>query len=850
MRIPNYITFFYLLIIVGVGTGCGTTSTLKDNELLLQSHPGYERVPDKGVTHYYTEGSTKKRIKPGKLTVEYDDLWEATKTKPNRTILFFKPYLNLYNLGVYIRDKDHPLEKLYYKFSSLDNLPDRIADVLINTAGEPPVVIDTAALNADARNIESLYFSKGFFHANVGYRIDTIIGEYENDRAKVAFLVEENEMYLWDSVRIEAQEPFVSKLLEASKGESLLKRGERYDEEKLTNERNRITAFLRNRGFYKFTPSVISYKIDTNPGRKPRILPENKTDSLCKALSVVIDIPGSHQLYKVRNVRMLLEPPQVGLTDIPFQVPNGMVPDWLREELEIPGNVLNEPLGIDFVIYRSLLGKVNVQFLDQLVAMRPGNYWSTENERRTQRRLQDLGVFKYVLLKYVPDDSLGVLDIEIQAQFTQRYSFKAGLEGFTRNDQVLQSQLPGIGGEVKFTDRYVFRGAEHLDLTGSGNIAFYRAGRSQPLQVFYEFGVKAELSYPRFLLPFQGNVDLTRFSPRTGLQFNLNSQHRNEYDRLQLGLNWNYSWFHSSLNQKSRSSISPYIVNLIRSRLSDQFRDQILGIESNFLRSFVELDFKSRFSSRFNYKFTYSDYGTSKIKPTNYVQPVFEFGGNTPYLIDRLSNWDGSFTDGRIDSVYYGQFVKLSTELKRRIPFNNKKQELVFRAFTGVAVPWNFTTQVPFDARFFSGGTNSMRAWQSNSLGPGGYSSTELDGVTNDFEFLISPGGEFVLEFNAEYRFNVYKFIELAIFSDVGNVWFLPGSSFQFPSGTLSRDFYRQLGWDAGLGVRLDFSFFIFRVDLAQQIYAPDLGDFVVKSFPRGLGANRFQVNFGIGYPF
>lgn len=143
-----------------------------------------------------------------------------------------------------------------------------------------------------------------------------------------------------------------------------------------------------------------------------------------------------------------------------------------------------------------------------------------------------------------------------------------------------------------------------------------------------------------------------------------------------------------------------------------------------------------------------------------------------------------------------------------------------------------------------------MRGWQSNTLGPGVFSdSTNGEGRSGQ-GFLLSPGGEFVFETNLEFRADVYKWIKLAIFSDIGNVWFLPGSAVDFEGGQLSKETVLQLGIDAGIGIRLDFDFFLFRIDFAKQVYAPDVQRFVIKSLKDNLGGNRFQLNFGIGYPF
>ena len=71
-----------------------------------------------------------------------------------------------------------------------------------------------------------------------------------------------------------------------------------------------------------------------------------------------------------------------------------------------------------------------------------------------------------------------------------------------------------------------------------------------------------------------------------------------------------------------------------------------------------------------------------------------------------------------------------------------------------------------------------------------------------------------------------------------------PGGKFNFDS------FLGELAMDAGLGLRLDFSYFIFRVDIAQRITDPALP--VGGRFVPGSTKAWFKpvANLGIGYPF
>lgn len=843
---------------------CSSTMHLQPGQYLLQKN-----ISVVGMEEELVKDTTGKSILPRftknrKVKIDKDLVYSAIKTKENKRMVFVKTYLHLYNIGVSLQKNDYSFERLFRRFFPENKIIDSIAVSLVDHIGEPPVLIDTTALREDISNVESVYFSRGYFHPQVFCSFDTSNALLNPQKISVTFHVRENDAYILDQVDyVNVTEPSI---LERIRAVSPLKPGDNYNEDNLVREREQITNVMRNLGYYKFSLSDVDIDLDTLPRVVKGTQPNDKRVKQFKPIHAKVTLSDTLVQYRIGNIRMLIEPAEIRLSDIPYAIDAGTISDSMRKVLNLPRRVLSDSLYLKAQLYDRTINSVNLNFLTRLIRFQPGRLFSIDTERRTQSQLQGIGIFKYVVIQYTVDEATHLIDVQIQTRLHKRYQVKAGLEGFTQNDPVLQSQLPGFGGNISLKDKMLFRSAENFNLSGKGNMSFYRPGSNEGLEVFYELGLTASFTVPRMVAPVFKDIIALKFSPSTSFTLNLKSQQRTEYNRTIFGLNWNYTWLHSSTNQKRRSSLSPYVINLISSRLSPTFASQIQAIDNNFLKQFIALDFSSRFSSRFSYKYTFSDYSSTRARPTQFFQPVFEFGGNTPYLIDRFVLRDGSFTDHRMvvpfrsslfgqqqggnDTISYGQFAKVSLEYKLYVPIG-KKVEFVWRGFTGVSDPWNYTGTTPFDARFFSGGTTSMRAWQSNTLGPGTFNRNEnLSGDGLRFEYLISPGGEVIFETNAELRLNVYKYLELAFFSDAGNVWFLPSSSFGTPSGILSRKNITQLGWDAGVGFRLDFSFLIFRVDIAQQIYAPDLQDFVVKSFPRDLGANRWQVNFGIGYPF
>jgi outer membrane protein assembly factor BamA len=60
-----------------------------------------------------------------------------------------------------------------------------------------------------------------------------------------------------------------------------------------------------------------------------------------------------------------------------------------------------------------------------------------------------------------------------------------------------------------------------------------------------------------------------------------------------------------------------------------------------------------------------------------------------------------------------------------------------------------------------------------------------------------------------------------ALFVDAGNVWTYNNTELYGSQGQFTKDFYKQIAIGGGLGLRLDFSFLVLRVDLATPFRKP-----------------------------
>ena len=105
------------------------------------------------------------------------------------------------------------------------------------------------------------------------------------------------------------------------------------------------------------------------------------------------------------------------------------------------------------------------------------------------------------------------------------------------------------------------------------------------------------------------------------------------------------------------------------------------------------------------------------------------------------------------------------------------------------------------------------------------------------------------LEANLELRFPVWGMIHGATFFDLGNIWYIRHYSGESEDTVFHFDrFYKQLGFNTGLGLRFDNKFAVLRLDWGIQLHNPNnpSGERWIHNFKW----KNTALNFGVGYPF
>lgn len=204
---------------------------------------------------------------------------------------------------------------------------------------------------------------------------------------------------------------------------------------------------------------------------------------------------------------------------------------------------------------------------------------------------------------------------------------------------------------------------------------------------------------------------------------------------------------------------------------------------------------------------------------------------------------DGDYESYDIFGIKYAQYARASLELSHKYPFG-RNLAIATRLYGGAAIAYSNSTSVPFDRLFYSGGSNSMRGWSPRTLGPG---SSEIP----EDDLYPSQVGDMKLEANIEFRFPIWGMFHGATFLDVGNIWYLSNSSGVDDESSIfyAKSFYKQLGFNTGVGLRVDIQFVVIRLDWGIQLHNPNepMGDrWVINNFK----LSNTALNFGVGYPF
>jgi len=489
------------------------------------------------------------------------------------------------------------------------------------------------------------------------------------------------------------------------------------------------------------------------------------------------------------------------------------------------------------------------------------NYYKEYYADRTYNRLLQLGIFAIIkpVIEEVPGNQIVVHYYLVPAE-KQSYSFQPRATN--------ANGLLGVSASVNYANKNLFRSGWITTLTFSGGF------ESQPT-VFqdntstnqsanfntFEIGPTLKFDIPGLFPVNVAKLD-KRQRPRTILSTAYNYQNRPDFSRGVFQLNYLWKFYVGKTQVVSVGLPGASVIKFVTLNPQPAFTARLEALNDQFLKNaysdqFIWEDLK------FVYEYDNRDSDKKKPRLRLTFNATFNAAGNLLYYGFRHSQAQDTNGKYYLLGVGYSQFALLDTKFITYYEVN-KKHTLAFRIFTGAGQPYkNTTTSLPYDYSFFGGGSNDNRGWSARTLGPGAY-KYYLD-PTRTFTQI----GDIRLGGSIEYRLGKGKLIQSAVFLDAGNIWTV-NNDVNRPGSRFSPSWYKELGVAVGYGIRLDFDFFIFRVDLGFPIRNPGLpygsrwvwdgrGDYFTEIANAGLTADQIadiprpffpKFHIGIGLPF
>ena len=746
-------------------SACSPTRALKDNQYMLLRN----NVDVKGA--------------PG---TDFDDLKSYCRPIPNNrflTIFLVKP--RLYAMGLPTVDKNGQIKDSKTK------------KWLREKVGEPPVLLDSSEIDNSINQLQIVMKQSGYFDADISYHVRH--NKHNPKKVKVNYSIQANEPYRISSITYNIDIPEYKKIIILNKDETLLSPGMLYNETVISNELTRIINLIRDEGYYYVEKSIISCEVSYDPPQDSL-----NTNPHTVSLEIIMKIPSSDNasryLYKYTYHNVYIFPNHSSINNfvqqydtVSFHSRNKS--DHTRYLFITPHyNWLEKPLK-DF----------HYGTLADAIYSKRGIPYSQIVRRRSSQAIGQLDNFSYYSIEYKENEKL--LDTVNRTGALDSYFYLTPMKIHSIGGQLdLRNDKSAIS--FTYTNRNIFKGAEHLTINVSGGYFYYSLSnlfRHNTTYAYPEFGLGATLTFPKlFLFKRTQKVTGIRYSTSVNASVNYNGLYR----RLMYNIGMTYNW---SPTYYLNHSVTPIDISTINN--SDRRAARLLNYD-NYPDSYQN-KFGKYFLLSFKYSMNYLvPFDITRNRHNMRISINFESSGLLLKGLNALITPDHRWTLGRnrLDSIgyAYSTFEKLEATWHYTYKINTNNA-IATRFSAGGIIPIDKDSYIPYERGFYLGTSNSMRGWGYRGLGPGAYEHGKDSLYTGDIK----------IELNLEYRGTLYKSFKYGLFSDIGNIWLsrknddMPMAEFDF------KRFYKELAIDVGVGLRLDFNFLVFRLDYALPIYDP-----------------------------
>lgn len=688
-----------------------------------------------------------------------------------------------------------------WMYNAFVNKKGKVGQWIFKKLASKPVLISTVNPDVRVKVAQNLLREYGYFDGQTSFQL---LPDPKNPRkAKLSYGIAMNHAYTLDSIQYVRIRHRADSLIAAHIGKTLLHKGENFNVVQLQAERERISALLRDNGYYYFRPDFVTYQADTllTPGKVA--LRVSHKESLP---------PTALRSWKLGHVSL-----------------------WL--------NGFNNEPPTDTLQYKDLTihyqGKLRVRpaVIYKRLYFKPGDLYSQQRQERTQTALARLGIFRYAELQYAPRDTMrrqDTLDLRINTVYDLPLDGELEVNVTAKsNDQV------GPGAIFSVTKRNVFGGGETFGVKLRGSYEWQTGNKLDnggSKINSYELGASATLSFPRILFPTFMKQDLN-YPATTSFRINIDQMNRARFFKL-LAFGGDAT-FEFQPSATTHHAITPFKLsyNLLQNP-TEEF-DTIIKKNPALGKSLQD-----QFIPSMGYTYTYDDSPITSRRNHLWWQTSVTQAGLLINSIYALAGNKFNEEDKKLLGNPFAQFIKGTSEIRYDYLLG-KKQHLVGRLMVGAIYSYGNARTAPYNEQFYIGGANSIRAFTIRSIGPGRFHDSSTD---NKYAY-IDRTGDIKFEANLEYRFPILGDLHGATFLDSGNIWLLRADP-KRPGGQLKwGSFLNDLALGTGVGLRYVLPFLVIRFDVGIGLHLPydtgKKGYYNIPNFKDGMG-----YHFAIGYPF
>jgi hypothetical protein len=846
-----------LFLLIAAFTSCNTLRRVEDDQLLL----------------------TKNNIYVNSEKIKSEDIRSLVLQEPNSTILGYPLRLNLYNLAKI--DPDSSFQAWLYR---KENREKRLVNILsqkqvnrlgesflvkgysdwLKKIGEPPSIIDTLQTKKSLERLSVYYGSKGYFNNTTSYELDST---KKKKRAEINYKIALGKPFIVDSISRNISSKAIDSIYSLNEDDSFIDNSKQFDLVDFNNERERLSKLFRNTGVYNFQESSIAYDI----------------------IRDTVRLNDDQKMNVKLNIGNLRKRGDTSITTAEYKVYRfgkiNIYPDYsFNQDISTLKSVEYD----NYTIYYNDKLRYKPKALADAIFLEKDSLYRDIDKIRTYRRITNLNTFKYPNILFTEDSTQSKLTTDIFLATRPKFSWAFDFDITHSNIRSL-----GIGFSTALISRNIFRGAETLSLSVGGTFGLL-SDETSTENFFSEIGADVGITFPRIWFPFFNwkkiipyyKLPQSRISVGTSFQKNIG------LDKQTFNTILGYNWATNNLNKNNVELLNIQFVNNLNpdrfynvyqstfNRLNDiavdyaddpalqdfyvmpepsdgptliipegttGFTDAILNVEvPSTTEDFEDVasieERRIRLTENnliFTSNYTFTKNNRSGINDNSFYSFRFkiESAGGLLSAISNVIEFDKNDNGDRtVFGVPYSQYIKTEFDYIKHWDLSGSNV-LAFRSFFGIAIPYGNSNSVPFVRSYFGGGSNDNRAWFPYSLGPG---STDNINDFNEANMKIA--------LNLEYRFPIFGNFKGAVFADAGNIWNVwdnvedPAAVFQgFES-------LSEIALGTGMGLRYDFTYFVFRLDMGFKTYNPAL-----------LASERWfsQYNFsnavfqiGINYPF